>query len=73
MNARKREIPVLFLRGSEELARATGFTDKRVHAKWREDGLPYSVDERNACIYYVKDVVDFIKKRYAPQQVKINL
>ena len=40
-----REIPVLFIRGSEELGRATGFTDKRIHAQWREQGLKYCVSK----------------------------
>lgn len=68
-----REIPVLFIRGSEELGRATGFTDKRIHARWREQGLKYSVSDDGTFLYDPKDVTAFIKKRYAPQEVKESL
>lgn len=71
MKARnEREIPVLFIRGSAELGRATGFTDKRIHARWRDEGLRYSVSDNGTFLYDPKDVTAFIKKRYAPQQVK---
>ncbi len=65
-----REIPVLFIRGSEELGRATGFTDKRMHARWRDEGLKYSVMDDGTFLYAPKDVTAFIKRRYAPQEVK---
>lgn len=68
-----REIPVLFIWGSEELGRATGFTDKRMHARWREEGLKYSVMDDGTFLYDPKDVTAFIKRRYEPQQVKSNL
>lgn len=65
-----REIPVLFIRGSAELGRATGFTDKRIHARWRKEGLRYSVSDGGVFLYDPKDVSAFIKKRYAPQEVR---
>ena len=68
-----REIPILFIRGSEELGRATGFTDKRIHARWRDEGLKYSVSDNGTFLYDPKDVTAFIKRRYAPQEVKESL
>lgn len=74
MKARtRREIPVLFIRGSEELGRATGFTDKRIHARWREHGLKYSVSDNGTFLYDPKDVTAFIKRYYAPQTIKESL
>lgn len=67
-----REIPVLFLRGSEELGRATGFTDKRIHAKWREAGLEFSVADNGTFLYDPKEVTAFIKRFYAPQEVSVT-
>lgn len=69
----RREIPVLFIRGSEELGRATGFTDKRIHARWREQGLKFSVADNGTFLYDPKDVTAFIKRYYAPQCVKESL
>ena len=70
---RSRAIPVLFIRGSEELGQATGFTDKRIHAKWRDEGLPYSVMDNGTFLYDPKEVSAFIKKRYAPQELSAKL
>lgn len=69
----RREIPVLFIRGSEELGRATGFTDKRIHARWRDQGLKYSVADNGTFLYDPKDVTTFIKRFYAPQELKESL
>lgn len=69
----RREIPILFIRGSEELGRATGFTDKRIHARWRDQGLKYCVSENGTFLYDPKDVTAFIKRLYAPQEIKESL
>jgi hypothetical protein len=68
-----REIPVLFIRGSEELGRATGFTDKRIHAQWREQGLKYCVSKDGTFLYEPKEVVKFLNSIYAPKEVKESL
>ena len=38
-----REVPVLYLKGSEELGRTTGITSEKTHALWRRSGLKYLV------------------------------
>lgn len=63
-----REIPVLFLKGSEELGRATGVTGEKTHARWRREGLKYSVMDDGTFLYDPRDVQAFIKQRYAPQE-----
>lgn len=68
-----REIPVLFIRGSEELGRATGITAPKTHARWRAEGLRYFVMDDGTFLYDPSDVADFIKRRYEPQQVNLNL
>lgn len=68
-----REIPVLFIRGSEELGRATGITAPKTHARWRNEGLRYFIMDDGTFLYDPKDVAAFIKQRYTPQQVKSNL
>ena len=70
---KKREIPVLFLKGNEQLGEATGVTADKTHARWREKGLKYSVMEDGTFLYYIEDVIEFIKNYYAPQQVNGNL
>lgn len=69
----QRDIPTLFLKGSDELGKATGITNERTHAKWRENGLQYSVMEDRTFLYDPSDVTKFIKKYYAPQQIKGTL
>lgn len=70
---RQRDIPVLFLKGSEELGRATGITGTRTHEAWRRAGLQYSVMEDGTFLYDPADVSRFIKRHYAPQQLKQTL
>lgn len=65
----KREIPVLFLKGSEELGRATGVTNNRTHAKWRREGLKYLVMEDGTFLYEPREVTKFLNRFYAPQQL----
>ena len=69
----KREIPVLFLKGSEELGRATGVTSERTHAKWRREGLKYLVMGDGTFLYYPREVTKFLNRFYAPQQLKCSL
>lgn len=69
----QRDIPVLFLKGSEELGRATGITGVRTHEAWRRAGLPYSVMEDGTFLYDPVEVSKFIKRHYAPQQIKETL
>ena len=69
----ERDIPVLFLKGSGELGRATGITAEKTHAKWRRAGLKYSVMDDGTFLYDPADVARFIKKYYAPQVVKEGL
>ena len=66
----QRDIPVLFLKGSEELGRATGITGTRTHEAWRRAGLPYSVMDDGTFLYDPVEVTRFIKRHYAPQQLK---
>lgn len=68
-----REIPVLFLKGNDELGRATGVSGKRTHGKWRRDGLKYYVMDDGTFLYDPAEVSNFIKKYYAPQEVKESL
>ena len=68
-----REVPVLFIKGSEELGRATGITAEKTHAQWRRAGLKYSVMNDGTFLYDPADVARFIKKYYAPQAVKESL
>lgn len=68
-----REIPVLFIHGSEELGRATGITAPKTHARWRAEGLKFFVMEDGTFLYDPQDVAAFIKRRYKPQQVNCNL
>lgn len=68
-----REIPVLFIHGSEELGRATGITAPKTHARWRAEGLKFFVMEDGTFLYDPQDVAAFIKRRYEPQQVNSNL
>lgn len=69
----QRDVPVLFLKGSEELGRATGVTGEKTHAKWRREGLRYSVMNDGTFLYDPEDVSIFIKKHYAPQGIKETL
>lgn len=69
----KREIPVLFLKGSEELGRATGVTSERTHAKWRREGLKYLVMGDGTFLYDPREVTKFLNRFYAPQQLKCSL
>lgn len=68
-----RDIPVLFLKGSDELGRATGITSERTHAQWRRDGLKYFVMNDGTFLYDPVDVSKFIKRHYAPQEIKEQL
>lgn len=68
-----RDIPVLFIHGSEELGRATGITAPKTHARWRNEGLRHFIMDDGTFLYDPKDVAAFIKQRYTPQQVKSNL
>lgn len=69
----RRDIPVLFLKGSEELGRATGITGTRTHEAWRRAGLPYCVMDDGTFLYDPAEVSKFIKRHYAPQQIKETL
>lgn len=69
----ERDIPVLFIKGSEELGRATGVTNKKTHEKWRDAGLKYSVMGDGTFLYDPADVTKFIKRYYAPQKMKEEL
>ena len=66
----QRDIPVLFLKGSDELGRATGVTGEKTHAQWRRAGLKYSVMNDGTFLYDPAEVSKFIKQHYAPQQVR---
>ena len=69
----KRELPVLFIKGSEELGRVTGVTAEKTHAKWRSAGLKYCVMDDGTFLYELNEVSQFIKKHYAPQEIKACL
>ncbi len=66
----QRDIPLLFLKGSDELGRATGVTGEKTHAQWRRAGLKYCVMNDGTFLYDPAEVSKFIKKHYAPQQVR---
>lgn len=68
-----RDVPVLFLKGSDELGRATGVTAEKTHAQWRREGLKYSVMNDGTFLYDPDDVSKFIKRHYAPQNIKDQL
>lgn len=74
MKARiQREIAPLIYRGSTELGRATGYTDKRIHERWRRAGLEYLVSDNGTFLYDPKKVLKFLEKYYAPPQMKSSL
>ncbi len=68
-----REVPVLYLKGSEELGRATGITSEKTHAKWRSEGLKYLVMGDGTFLYDPREVTKFLNRFYAPQQLKESL
>lgn len=68
-----REVPVLYLKGSEELGRATGVTSEKTHALWRRSGLKYLVMGDGTFLYDPAEVTKFLKRFYAPQQLKQSL
>lgn len=69
----ERDIPVLFLKGSGDLGRATGITAEKTHAQWRRAGLKYIVMNDGTFLYDPAEVSKFLKKFYAPQKVKEEL
>lgn len=68
-----RDVPVLYLKGSEELGRATGITSEKTHAKWRREGLKYLVMGDGTFLYDPREVTKFLNRFYAPQQLKESL
>ena len=68
-----REVPVLYLKGSEELGRATGITSEKTHAKWRSEGLTYLFMGDGTFLYDPREVTKFLNRFYAPQQLKESL
>lgn len=68
-----REVPTLFLKGSDELGRATGITSEKTHALWRRSGLKYLVMGDGTFLYDPAEVTKFLKRFYAPQQLKQSL
>lgn len=68
-----REVPTLFLKGSDELGRATGITSEKTHALWRRSGLKYLVMGDGTFLYDPAEVTTFLKRFYAPQQLKQSL
>ena len=68
-----REVPVLYLKGSDELGRATGITSEKTHAQWRRSGLKYLVMGDGTFLYDPAEVTKFLKRFYAPQQLKQSL
>lgn len=68
-----REVPVLYLKGSEELGRATGVTSEKTHALWRRSGLKYLVMGDGTFLYDPREVTKFLDRFYAPQQLKQSL
>lgn len=68
-----REVPVLYLKGSEELGRATGITSEKTHAKRRSEGLKYLVMGDGTFLYDPREVTKFLNRFYAPQQLKESL
>lgn len=68
-----RNVPILYLKGSDELGRATGITSEKTHAKWRSEGLKYLVMGDGTFLYDPKEVTKFLNRFYAPQQLKLSL
>ena len=68
-----REVPVLYLKGSEELGRATGVTSEKTHALWRRSGLKYLVMGDGTFLYDPREVTKFLDRFYAPQPWKASL
>lgn len=68
-----REVPVLYLKGSEELGRATGVTSEKTHALWRRSGLKYLVMGDGTFLYDPREVTKFLDRFYKPQQLKESL
>lgn len=68
-----RDVPVLFLKGSEELGRATGVTSDKTHATWRREGLKYLVTGDGTFLYDPREVTKFLNRFYAPQQLNESL
>ena len=68
-----REVPVLYLKGSDELGRATGITSEKTHALWRRSGLKYLVMGDGTFLYDPAEVTKFLKRFYVPQQLKQSL
>ena len=68
-----RDVPVLFLKGSEELGRATGVTSDKTHAMWRREGLKYLVTGDGTFLYDPREVTKFLNRFYAPQQLNESL
>lgn len=68
-----REVPVLYLKGSEELGRATGVTSEKTHALWRRSGLKYLVMGDGTFLYDPREVTKFLDRFYAPQPLKQSL
>ena len=68
-----REVPVLYLKGSEELGRATGVASEKTHALWRRSGLKYLVMGDGTFLYDPREVTKFLDRFYAPQQLKASL
>lgn len=68
-----REVPVLYLKGSEELGRATSITSEKTHAKWRSEGLKYLVMGDGTFLYDPREVTKFLNRFYALQQLKESL
>jgi hypothetical protein len=70
---RSSNIQRLFLNGSKELGLATGFTDPRVHERWRKEGLPFYICGKNF-YYRVSDVEKFLTQdKYKAQMVDFSL
>lgn len=68
-----REVPVLYLKGSEELGRATGVTSEKTHALWRRSGLKYLVMGDGTFLYDPREVTKFLDRFYKPQQLNESL
>lgn len=68
-----RDVPVLYLKGSEELGRVTGVTNKRTHARWRREGLKYLVMGDGTFLYDPREVTKFLNRFYASQQLNESL
>lgn len=65
-------IQRMFLRGSKELGEATGFTDKRIHAMWRDNGLPYYASAKTF-LYDPDEVKAFLKNFYKADVISTDL